>query len=67
MKGKRRRIVRYKPTVRIHDLRHTFATDRVNRGASIYLVANLIGHTNVVTTQRYVKANKDAMRKAVNL
>ncbi len=65
-KGKRRKIVRYKPTVRLHDLRHTFATDLVNRGVSIYLVSKLIGHTNVATTQRYANPATEALRQATN-
>jgi integrase len=65
--GKRRKsVIRYKPTVRLHDLRHTFATDLVNRGVSIYLVSKLIGHTNVATTQRYANPATEALRQATN-
>jgi integrase len=65
--GKRRKsVIRYKPTVRLHDLRHTFATDLVNRGVSIYLVSKLIGHTNVATTQRYANPVTEALQEATN-
>ena len=65
--GKRRKkLIRYKPTVRLHDLRHTFASDLVSRGVSIYFVSKLIGHTNVATTQRYADPNQQALREAAN-
>lgn len=39
--------------VRIHDLRHTFASLLINRGASIYEVQHLLGHHHVSITERY--------------
>ena len=39
--------------VRLHDLRHSFASFLVNKGVSIYVVQGLLGHTLVKTTQRY--------------
>ena len=39
--------------VRIHDLRHTFASVLINKGASIYEVQRLLGHSSVQMTQRY--------------
>jgi integrase len=41
------------PDVRMHDLRHSFASNLVNAGQSIYVVSKLLGHTQVKTTQRY--------------
>ena len=40
-------------TVRIHDLRHTFASLLINNGASIYEVQKLLGHHHVSMTERY--------------
>ena len=39
--------------VRLHDLRHSFASILVNKGVSLYVVQNLLGHANARTTQRY--------------
>ena len=42
-----------KEEVRIHDLRHTFASILINNGATIYEVQRLLGHSSVNVTQRY--------------
>ena len=39
--------------VRIHDLRHTFASFLVNAGHSLYEVQKLLGHSDPRTTMRY--------------
>jgi integrase len=39
--------------VRIHDLRHTYASLLVSDGATLPLIGALLGHTQVQTTQRY--------------
>lgn len=39
--------------VRIHDLRHTFASLLVKEGVPIYHVSQLLGHSDVRITQRY--------------
>lgn len=41
------------PNVRIHDLRHTFASLLVNNGATIYEVQKLLGHHHISMTERY--------------
>jgi integrase len=51
--------------VRIHDLRHSFASELVSSGASLALVGALLGHSNPTTTQRYAHLYDDPMRKAV--
>ena len=40
----------------VHGLRHTFATELANGGASVYALMKLLGHESMVTSQRYVTA-----------
>ena len=51
--------------VRIHDLRHSFASALVNRGMTIYDVKEALGHANITTTQRYAHLSRDRLREAV--
>jgi integrase len=51
--------------LRIHDLRHGFASQLVSSGASLPLVASLLGHANVQTTARYSHLYDDPQRQAV--
>ncbi len=43
------------PAVRIHDLRHTFASLLVSGGMTLPMIGKLLGHTQVQTTQRYAQ------------
>lgn len=55
------------PDVRIHDLRHTFASNLVNAGQPIYVVGTLLGHTQVKTTQRYAHLSNATLFAAVDV
>lgn len=52
--------------VRMHDLRHTFASNLVNAGHSIYVVSKLLGHTQIKTTTRYSHLSDATMLSAVD-
>ena len=51
--------------VRIHDLRHTFASFLVNTGHSLYEVQKLLGHSDPRTTMRYAHLGQGALLAAV--
>ena len=50
--------------VRIHDLRHTYASNAVGSGLSIQMVGKLLGHTQIQTTMRYAHLADDPVRLA---
>lgn len=52
--------------VRIHDLRHTFASLLVSGGMSLPMIGKLLGHTQVQTTQRYAHLFDDPLRVGLN-
>jgi integrase len=52
------------PDLRLHDLRHSFASFLVNRGVSLYVVQGLLGHGNTRYTQRYAHLTADTLRDA---
>jgi integrase len=49
---------------RIHDLRHSFASLLVSEGASLPVIGQLLGHTQVSTTARYSHLYDDVLRSA---
>jgi len=52
--------------VRMHDLRHSMASNMVNSGRSIYEVAKVLGHTQLKTTQRYSHLSQETLIAAVD-
>ena len=53
--------------VRIHDLRHTYASLLINRGATIYEVQKLLGHHHISMTERYAHLYPDTLQQRVEL
>jgi integrase len=52
--------------VRVHDLRHTFASLLVSGGMSLPMIGKLLGHTQVQTTQRYAHLFDEPLRVGLN-
>jgi integrase len=54
------------PEVRMHDLRHSMASNLVNSGRSLFEVSKILGHTQVKTSQRYAHLSQDTLLAAVD-
>jgi len=54
-------------SVRIHDLRHTFASHAVQNGVSLPVLGRLLGHTQIQTTMRYAHLADECVREAANI
>lgn len=54
------------PDVRIHDLRHSAASNLVNAGQSLYVVAKVLGHAQMRSSERYAHLNAGVLLEAVN-
>jgi site-specific recombinase XerD len=53
--------------IRFHDLRHTFASHLVMKGASLKVVQELLGHADIKMTMRYAHLSQAHMRESVSL
>jgi integrase len=51
--------------VRLHDLRHSYASLAAGRGVSLHMIGKLLGHKDPGTTQRYAHLARDVVQ-AVN-
>jgi integrase len=47
--------------VRLHDLRHSYASLAAGRGVSLQMIGKLLGHKVTATTQRYAHLTRDAV------
>lgn len=52
--------------VRLHDLRHNFASWGVGGGMGLPIIGKLLGHKQVSTTQRYAHLEADPVRRAAD-
>ena len=50
--------------LRVHDLRHSYASFLASAGVSLPMIGSLLGHTQPITTQRYAHLHDEAQRKA---
>ena len=51
--------------VRLHDLRHSYATFALRQGESVLAIGRLLGHANPETTLRYTHLADSMVREAV--
>ncbi|MGQ0741989.1 MAG: tyrosine-type recombinase/integrase [Alphaproteobacteria bacterium] len=67
-KGRRARATAtMRPSLRIHDLRHTFAAMGVGSSLGLPVIGKLLGHSQPSTTHRYAHLDADPLHKAANL
>jgi integrase len=59
------RIAGGHPTLRIHDLRHSFVSNLLADGIPIHTVMELASHASIATTQLYAHSTDEARRAAV--
>jgi integrase len=50
---------------RFHDLRHSFASDRISRGMDLYTLGKLLGHSTANQTGKYAHLQTQTMRDAM--
>lgn len=50
---------------RLHDLRHSAASEMINAGVDLYTVGGVLGHKSAVSTARYAHLAQDRLRDAV--
>jgi len=53
--------------VRLHDLRHSFASFAVGAGISLAIIGGLLGHRSVQTTARYAHLANDPLKQASDI
>ncbi len=54
------------PALRLHDLRHSFASVGFARGDALAVIGAILGHADVKTTSRYAHLADDPVRNAAN-
>ncbi|MHB8871676.1 MAG: tyrosine-type recombinase/integrase [Candidatus Doudnabacteria bacterium] len=51
--------------IHFHSLRHSFASNLVQRGVPLYTIKELLGHSSISTTEIYSHLNMDSLREAI--
>ena len=64
--GKDPRDVRSLLNVRLHDLRHSFASFAIADGASLFMVGKVLGHKQARTTEIYAHLSDDPLKQLAN-
>lgn len=53
--------------IHFHDLRHSFASNLAQKGVSLFVIKELLGHTDIKTTMIYAHLKPENLRNAVEL
>lgn len=51
--------------IHFHSLRHSFASNLAQKGVNLYTIKELLGHSSIVTTERYSHLNMDSLKEAI--
>jgi integrase len=54
------------PQLRLHDLRHSYASMLVNAGRTLYEVQQILGHSDTKVTERYAHLSTKTLQDAAN-
>lgn len=54
------------PWLHFHDLRHSAASNLINRGVDLYTVGAVLGHRSAASTKRYAHLATDRLQEAIN-
>jgi len=60
------RKLKFNESYHFHTIRHTFASNLVQRGVDLYTVKELLGHSNITTTQIYSHLKRSNLVSAVD-
>jgi site-specific recombinase XerD len=60
------RLAGLSDNLHFHSLRHTCASWLVDAGVSLYVVQNILGHSNISTTQIYSHLSQNTLQESVN-
>ena len=61
------RAAKLNDQIHLHTLRHSFASNLVQKGASLYVVKELLGHEDIKTTQIYSHLTQSSLSNAIDL
>jgi len=53
-------------SLHFHSLRHSFASNLAQKGISLYIIKELLGHSSIQTTEIYSHLNLETLKEAIN-